>query len=411
MQVQEKAPERSAQALAEAFAPVVSRQPTYIILDAACQDCDTACQEREPQILPLTDIAQQLRDAAVQRLAQAHQALEEAQTRIARERARREQQLEIVRATLAVVEQQSSNLEQERATYEKQAQTFLAGAAREQMLAQIHLSFNARELELEAQVQEAQRARAELNYEHYAAIIGEELELQLLGSDVETLQQAAPEAAAQVEHEHAAPQHLANALQLARNGAVQEAERELALARSGKLKETEIAAAETAIADAKRRALARELIAEIQSVSAELPGATAQLKRLAQRAHEQKVYENVESFLHRALKQARAAATARYREAVLHADYLAEQGFIPCIGDGRIEAWQPTQHGWTLVQMLTYQQDTWVTHHPRARVTRTEIPRRVRRSPWFKKTTDHRFQTTEKINSSSFVHRLSSDVS
>lgn len=392
MQVQEKAPEVSAQALAEAFAPVVSRQPTYIILDAACQDCDTVCQTddtvyqaREPQILPLPDIAQQLRDAAVQRLTQAHQALQEAQMRIARERARREQQLEIARATQAVVEQQSSNLEHERAAYEKQAQTFLAGAAREQMLAQIHLSFNVRQLELETQKQEAQRALAELNYEHYAAIIGEELELQLLGSDIETLQQAAPDAAAQVEHEQAAPQHLANALQFARNGAVQEAERELELARSGKLKETEIATAETAIADAKRRALARELIAEIQSVSGELPGATAQLKRVAQRAHEQNVYANIESFLHRALKQARASAAARYREATLHADYLADRGFIPCVGDGRIEAWQQTQHGWTLAQMVTYQQDSWVTHHPRARVTRTEIPRRVRRSPWYRR--------------------------
>lgn len=385
MQVQEKAPELVTQALAEAFAPVVSRQPTYIILDAACQTDDAAFQVRESKILPLTDIAQQLRDAALQRLAQAHQALQETQTRIARERARREQQLEIARATLAVVEQQSSNLEQERATYEKQAQTFLAGAAREQMLAQIHLSFNARELELEAQMEEAQRTLAELNYEHYAAIIGEELELQLLGSDIETLQQAAPEAAAQVEHEQAAPQHLANALQFARNGAVEEAEHELALARSGKLAETEIAAVQEAIGSAKRRALARELIAEIQKVSVELPGATAQLKMLAQRAREQNVYANVESFLHRALKQARASATARYREATLHADYLADQGFIPCVGDGRIEAWQHTQHGWTLAQMVTFQQDSWVTHHPRARVTRTEIPRRVRRSPWYRR--------------------------
>jgi len=392
MQVKEKAPEVSAQALAEAFAPVVSRQPTYIILDAACQTDDTACQPndtafqaREPRILPLPDIAQQLRDAAIQRLAQAHQALQEAETRIARERARREQQLEIARATLAVVEQQSSNLEQERATYEKQAHTFLAGAAREQMLAQIHLSFNAREFELEAQMQEAQRALAELNYEHYAAIIGEELELQLWGSDIETLQQVAPDAAAQVEREQNASQHLANALQFAHSGAIADAERELDLARSGKLAETEFAAAETAIADAKRRAVAREIIAAIQAVSGELPGATAQLKRLAQRAREQNVYANVESFLHRALKQARTAAAARYREAVLHADYLAEQGYIPCVGDGRIEVWQQTQHGWTLVQMLTYQQDCWVTHHPRARVTRTDIPRRVKRSPWYRR--------------------------
>ena len=400
MLVQEKAPEITAQALTEAVASVVVRQPTYIILDADCQTidsarqncdterqgCDTAYQNSDAHILPLTEIAAQLREAAVQRLAYAYQALQETQTLIAQERAGREQQLEIARATLAVVQKQFANLEQERAAYEKQAQTFLDGPAREHMLAQIHAGFQARQRAIETQLAQAQQALSEGNSEHYAAIIGEELELGLLHSDIETLRRTAPEVAAEVERAQAAPQYLAQALQAARAGAIADAEDAFARACSGNIPETELAAARDAIAQAKQRALTRELIAAIQNVSAELPGATAHLKRLAQRAHEQNVYPKVESFLQRAFKQARASAAARYREATLHAEYLADQGFIPCIGDGRIEAWQHNQHGWTLAQMATYQQDSWVTHHPRARITRRDVPRRVRRSPWYRRT-------------------------
>lgn len=385
MHVQEKAPEGSAQALAEAFAPVVSRQPTYIILDAVCQTTDTACQTGDAEIVPLAEIAAQLNDAARAQIAAAQQTLHETRTRITRERDARDAHHAELKRALEAKQNELAQLDVQRAQYEQRAHVFMNADTRERILAQIHLTFNAQQLELENAIALAQRELDACSLEHYSAIIAEELELGLLHGDIETLAQAAPEIAADLERVQAAPTHLANALQLAHHGAIAEAERELDHARSGNLPETEIAGVEQAIATAKRRALARELVAEIQNVSVELPGAVAQLKRLAQRAHELQVMTNVESFLHRVLKQARASAAARYREATLHADYLAEQGFIPCVGDGRIEAWQPTQHGWTLAQMLTYQQDCWVTHHPRARVTRTEIPRRVKRSPWYRR--------------------------
>ena len=377
MLANEKALEVATQAPAGDFSPVVSRQPIYIIADAPCQ-------ELEPQIISLDQIAQRLRDAATRRLMDSHNALNEAQSRIAHERAEREQQIEIARATLAVLETQLTNLDTERAQYEKSAQVFLNGIEREQMLAQLHTSFNARQLELEHQIQTARNELANLNYEHYAAIIGEELELQLLNADIETLEQAAPEVAQHIEQELAAPTHLERALSFAREGQIADAERELQQARSGKLAEMEIAVAENAIAEAKRRAQARELIAEIQTIEPSNAGAVAQLKCIALRVETLGVASNVASFLNRALKVARYAATERYREATIQADHLASQGFVPCVGDGRIESWQQTPHGWTLVEVWSYQQGVWVGHQPRARVTRTDIPRRVRRSRWYR---------------------------
>lgn len=401
MLANEKALEVATQALAETNASAVSRQPIYIIADAPCQD-------PEPEILPLAQIAQQLRDAATRKLMDSHNALNETQTRIAYERAQREQQIEIARATLAVLETQLANLDSERAQYEKSAQVFLNGSEREQMLAQLHLSFNARQLELERQLQTAQNELANLNYEHYAAIIGEELELQLLGADIETLQQAAPDVAQHIEQEFAAPLHLERALAFAREGQIADAELELQHARSGKLSEIEIAAAENAVNEAKRRAHARELIAEIQAIETGNAGAIAQLKRIAQRAETIGVTTNVASFLNRALKLARNSAIERYREATIQADYLASQGFIPCVGDGRIESWQHTKQGWTLVEVWSYQQGVWVGHQPRARVTRTDIPRRVRRSRWYRQMTNDGGQmTNDNTNSSSFVIRHS----
>ncbi|MCC7162454.1 MAG: hypothetical protein IT331_08165 [Anaerolineae bacterium] len=396
MLAKEKALEVATQAPAEDFSPVVLRQPIYIIADAPCQD-------PEPKILPLAQIAAQLRDAAMRRLLESHNALQEIQTRIAQERAEREQKLEIAHATIAVLQTQLTNLDAERAQYEKSVQILLTGGEREQMLAQLQVSFNARQIELESEIQAAEHALANLNYEHYAAIIGEEVELQLLNTDIETLTQAAPEVAKNIEHELAAPFHLERAIALAHEGQLADAEHELQQAQAGKLSETDIAAAETAILEAKRRAHARELIASIQAVGTENAGAVLQLKRLALRAENLGVASNVATFLNRALKLARATATERYREATIQADYLASQGFIPCVGDGRIEAWQQTRQGWTLIELWSYQQGVWVGHRPRARVTRTDIPRRVRRSRWFKHMADHRPQTADDNQASSVV--------
>ncbi len=378
MLAKEMALEVASQAPAEADASVVLRQPTYIICDAPCQDPDT-------DIVPLPDIERVLNEAARERLVNARQALTDAQTRIETERVARLQQLTSVHDTVSETQQQLDALGTQRTQYEQRARVFLHGEERERMLAQIHLAFNARELELEAALEEQQHALDSLQSEHHAATLSEELEFQLLRGDIETLEQAAPDVAERVQLTLDAPQHLDNAIRLARDGAIADAECELALARSGGVAEVDLLNAENAILEAKRRGMVRELIAQIHSVQTDAPGAVQQLKRLEQKAHELAVTSNVEPFLNRALKLARAAALTRYREATLQADYLHDHGLIPCIGDGRIEAWQEKENGWTLIEVWTFQQGVWVGHQPRARITRSEIPRRVKRSPWYRK--------------------------
>lgn len=377
MLAKEMALEVATQAPAEADTSVVLRQPTYII-------CDAPCQAPDPDIVPLPDIERVLNEAAQQRLVNARQELTEAHNRIESERAVRLQQLESVQSALNEHQQQLATLCAQRSQYEQRARVFLYGDERERMLAQIHLTFNARQLELETALAEQRCTLETLESEHHATTVAEELELQLLRDDIETLEQAAPEMAERVQLTMDAPQHLDNAIRFARDGAISDAEHELGLAQAGGIAESELLAAENALADARRRSTVRDLIAQIQNLQSDAPGAVQHLKRLEQTANYLGVSANIEPFLNRALKLARAAATTRYREASLQADYLAEQGLIPCVGDGRIEAWRAQENKWLLTEVWTFHQGVWVGHQPRARVTRSEIPRRVRRSPWYK---------------------------
>lgn len=378
MLAKEMALEVASQAPAGADATAVLRQPTYIICDAPCQDPDT-------DIVPLPDIERVLDEAAQQLLINARQALTEAQARIETERAARFQQLSQVRATVGDCQEQLATLDTQRAQYEKRARVFLAASDRERMLAQIRLAFDARQLELETALAEQQRTLDSLEGEEHAATLAEELELQLVRGDIETLEQAAPDVAERVQLTYEAPQHLENALCLARDGAIADAERELALARSGGIEERDLVNSQNAILEAKRRGTVRELIAQIHGVQIDAPGAVHQLRQLERRAVELAVASNVEPFLNHALKLARVAAGSRYREAELQADHLADQGLIPCVGDGRIEAWRADENRWTLVQFWTFQEGVWVGHQPRARITRSEVPRRVKRSPWYRR--------------------------
>lgn len=377
MLAKEKALEVATQAPAEADASVVLRQPTYII-------CDAPCQAPDSDIVPVSDIERVLNEAAQQRLVDARLALSDARSRIEDERATRLLGLESIRAELESHQQQLATLDVQRAQYEQQARVFLTHDERDRMLAQIHLTFNARQLELETTIADRQQTIDALEGEHHATSVAEELELQLLQGDIESLDQVAPEVAHQVQLTMDAPQHLDSAIRLARDGEIQDAEHEVDLARAGGIAESDLTVAVNAIADAKRRSAVRELIAEIQNLQPGIPGTVQHLKRLEQTANQLGVSFNIEPFLNHALKLARSAATARYHEASLQADQLASHGLIPCIGDGRIEAWQVQGNKWVLIDVWMFQEGVWIGHRPRARVTRSEIPRRVRRSPWYK---------------------------
>lgn len=378
MLTKEMALEIAAQAPAEAVAPAPVGHLSYIISDAPCQPPD-------PAVAPLEELERQLAEVARERLATARRSLDEAQERIQRERAERQTQLDAAQAALNNLQQQLASLDGQRAQYETRARVFLNAADRENMLAQIHLSFNVRQLQLEEQIEQARQALDAVSADHHASVVAEELELELLRGDIQTLEEAAPDVAAQITATLDAPTHLNNAIQLAREGLVAQAERELALARLGNPDGAALETAETAVADARRRLIARQFLLRIEQIEPESPGTVGQLKRLTDEAHEQGVLRNVEPFLNRTLKLARSAATARYREAMLQADHLADQGLVPVVGDGRIEAWEQKGSGWVLVEVWMFQDGAWVGHQPRVRVTRSETPRRLRRSPWYRR--------------------------
>ncbi len=376
MLTNEMALEVRTQAPAGALTPALNQQLSYTTTDVSCQAFS------DMGIVPLVQIEQQLNDAAQKCITTAQQALDEACVRIQADRATREKAIAAARAALADEQQQLQGLSAQRETFEQRTRVFLRPAEREAMLAQIHLAFNTRQLEIESTIEQSQRELDALEAEHNASILAEELELELLRGDVETLQQAAPEVAEQVQLAMNAQTNLENAIRFAREGAVVEAEHALASAKAGGAGGDQIVGAEGAIAEAKQRVAARELIAAIQAVEAEAPGAVAKLKQIAQRATEGGVLSKVQPFLNRVLKLARAAAITRYREAAIHADHLAEQGLIPCISDGRMEAWKLEKDGWLLIDVWTYRDGTWVGSKPRVRLVRQNMPRRVRKSRW-----------------------------
>lgn len=397
MLAKEKALEIAAQAPAGDIAPVPDGHLTYIIADAPCQAPDA-------DIVPLSEIERRLREAAEKRLTDARHTLQDARDRIDSERGARVQQLSELQTRLNDLQEQLSGLANQRALFEQRARVFLTAQERERTLEQIHLTFNARQFDLEVSCEQMQRDLDVLESEHQAALLAEGLELQLLQGDIETLEQAAPDIAVQVQLSLEVALHLGNAIQLANQGLTVEAESELALARAGGASESKLATAETALNEAQRRSTVRELVAQIQAVQTETPGAVSHLKQLRQEAQQRNVVANVEPFLNRALKLARVAASARYRDASLHADHLASQGLVPTIGDGRIEAWQCNGKGWMLIEVWTFQDGTWIGHQPRVRLTRSETPRRVRRSRWYRQATNDEGQTMNENGSrSSFV--------
>ena len=90
----------------------------------------------------------------------------------------------------------------------------------------------------------------------------------------------------------------------------------------------------------------------------------------------------------RALEAARHAANARYAQARPIADHLASEGFVPVVGDGRIEAWKEisrNSHGtaWTLDRVMLLRGQSWETETPRVPITRRQLPKRVQNSRWF----------------------------
>ena len=101
----------------------------------------------------------------------------------------------------------------------------------------------------------------------------------------------------------------------------------------------EIAEVEQALAEAKQAQVARDLIARVKANNDQL-GALKRIDEVMQEAQAAGVADKVAPFAERAWQIARDAANARFGQARPVADHLAKEGFVPVVGDGRIEVWK-----------------------------------------------------------------------
>ena len=342
--------------------------------------------------LPSLDaIEAQIASAERERIENAFRELEATRERLGRERIAREKAGAAMQNRVSEVKTKLANLADEREKMEEKARAFLGGEALKAILEKIHLAFNARQLELEADLKDGEAAVAEALTESQAVEITDALELQLDEQELERLEGAAPEAAEQVRLRLAAAENLIHAHEAVQEGMLQDAAVLLEQARAGGADPAEVAEAERELTEAQGKKPVRDLIARITS-NPDQVGATRRIHRLMEEARKAGVAEQVAPFANTALDKAREAANARFLQARPIADHLANEGYVPVVGDGRIEAWREVKRNgngtrWSLEQILTLRgKEGWTTETPRNLVTEKQVPARVRHSRWYRPT-------------------------
>ncbi len=337
----------------------------------------------------LEEIEVVIANAARQRIQAAHRELQDTRARIERESAARELVLKAAQERVSKSQAALDGLSGERASMEERARAFLGGDELQSMLGKMHLAFNARQLELEDALAVAKSDEAEARSEIQAADVTDALELQLAEQEVEWLETAAPDVAQAVRLAASADEKLALAAGAVRVGFLRDAAILLEQARAGKADSERLAEVERALAQAKENEAARDLIARLNT-NADQPGVIKRIRRLIEEAEAAGLSEKVRFAANRAMKSARVAANARFAQARPIADHLVSEGFVPVVGDGRIEAWKEMSrngHGtaWTLDHLLVLKKERgWVTERPTIPVTSKELPPRVRHSRWFR---------------------------
>jgi hypothetical protein len=335
----------------------------------------------------LKEIESEIAAAAQQRIEAALRDLNETRARIERERNGRETALKATQERAGKSRAELDGLAGERTTMELRAQTFLVGDALKDTQAKIHLAFNVRQLELEDALAVAEADAQEMQTQIQAALISDALELQLAEQYLAQLETVAPDVAANVQLAATAQENLAAALQAVKDGLLHDAEVLLEKAKAGNADPARVAEAEKILAEAQQAKIARDFVARITAVADE-PGAVRRIRRLIEEAESAGVANLVTPHANRALETARHAANARFAQARPIADHLASEGFVPVVGDGRIEAWKEisrNSHGtaWTLDRVMVLRGQSWETETPRVPVTRRQLPRRVQNSRWF----------------------------
>ena len=211
--------------------------------------------------------------------------------------------------------------------------------------------------------------------------------LQLAEQYLAQLETAAPDVANAVRLTATAQENLTAARQAVSDGLLRDAEILLEKAKAGHADPIQIGEVERMLAVARKNQTARDLIARINTVGNE-PGAVRRIRRFIEEAENAGVANLVTHDANRALEAARHAANARYAQARPIADHLASEGFVPVVGDGRIEAWKEisrNSHGtaWTLDRVMVLRGQSWETETPRVPITRRQLPKRVQNSRWF----------------------------
>jgi hypothetical protein len=254
----------------------------------------------------------------------------------------------------------------------------------------IHLAFNVRQLELEDALAIAGADVEEMQTEIQAALISDALELQFTAQSLERLETAAPDVADAVRLAASAQENIDAALRAVQDGLLRDAQILLDQAKAGHADPAQVAGVEQALDEARHAQIARDLIARIDAQTDQI-GAVRRIKKLMDEAEAAGVADRVAHTAERALETARQAANARYAQARPIADHLVSEGFVPVVGDGRIEVWKPVANGsrghetlWTLDRVIVLRGQAWAVESPRMPVTRKELPERVQHSRWFK---------------------------
>ncbi|CAG0969066.1 hypothetical protein ANRL3_01379 [Anaerolineae bacterium] len=338
----------------------------------------------------LEEIENEIKAAAQRRIEAALRDLNEARARIEREGNARELALKAAQERVRTVQAELDGLAGDRAEMERRAQTFLTGDALKTTMEKIHLAFNVRQLELEDTLAQAGADVEEMRTEIQAALISDGLEIQFASQSLEHLETAAPDVAEAVRLAADAQENLVAAMQAIYEGLVRDAQTLLDKAKAGNADAMRVTEVEQAIAEARRAQIARDLVTRIEAHADQI-GAVRRIKKLTDEAEVAGVADRVRDSAERALEIARQAANARYAQARPIADHLASEGFVPVVGDGRIEVWQAVAnysrgHGtsWTLDRVIVLRGEAWAVESPRVPVTRKELPQRVKHSRWFK---------------------------
>ncbi len=338
----------------------------------------------------LEEIENEIATAAQQRIEAALRELNETRAQIERECSARDAALRAAQDRVKKTHVELDGLAGERAEMERRAQTFLTGDALKATMEKIHLAFNVRQLELEDALALAGADVEEMQTEIQAALISDALELQFAAQSLERLETAAPDVATAVRLEATAMENLAAAAQAVKGGLLRDAEVLLEQAKAGNADPAKAAEVGQALGEARRNQTARDLITRINAQADQI-GAVRRIKKLLDEAEAASVADRIAPYAKRALQVAREAANARFAQARPIADHLASEGFVPVIGDGRIEAWKAISNGsrghgssWTLDRVIVLRGQAWAVETPRVPITRKELPERAQHSRWSK---------------------------